>query len=160
MCLEASLLRQQPSTLHILSERGNQALVTNSEGSRSGCLAKWFLEAWATKAKQPHMSKNRMVFWPCRRRWQGQQTTCFWNICGFLAIVPQASKNSWPTNHFGIPLTNRKTSCSGIVGRGPGRILTISFAHTSRASREPQMAAYHGSSGSISQQHRTTQHNQ
>jgi hypothetical protein len=52
------------------------------KGSRSGCLAKCFLEAWGTKTKKPHIFAEK---------------SCF------LALVPQASKNR---------LANNKTSGS------------------------------------------------
>ena len=63
-----------------------------SKGSRSGGLAKCFLKAWGTKAKQPHMFRKRMVFGLCRLRRQGQKTIRALNNCVFLAWVPQASK--------------------------------------------------------------------
>jgi hypothetical protein len=52
-------------------------------------ILKWFcgqvflLEAWCTKANKPHIFKNIIVFWLCRRRRQGQQTAHFWKRCCF-----------------------------------------------------------------------------
>ena len=51
-----------------------------------------FLEAWGTKAKKPHFMKDILVYWPCRLRRQGQKNSMFLKQCGFLALVPQASK--------------------------------------------------------------------
>jgi hypothetical protein len=69
-----------------------------------------FLEAWGTKAKTRHMFKKLLVFWPRRRRRQGQQTTLFRKMFGLLAWCPKASKNSLGQNkkHFGIPLRFRR----------------------------------------------------
>ncbi len=79
-------------------------------------LAKCFLEAWGTKATKPHMFRNMLVFCPCRLRRPGQKTILFWNMCGFLALVPQASpKTTWPRNHFGIPLMYGCAVCLGQV---------------------------------------------
>ncbi len=56
-------------------------------------LSKCFLEAWGTKARQPHFPRQMLVFWPgCLRR-HGQKTTMFRKRCRFLALTPQASKN-------------------------------------------------------------------
>ncbi len=65
----------------------------------------FLLEAWGAKAEKPHISLKIMVFGPCRRRRQGQQTTLFLNMCGLLALVPQASpKTLSQQKHFRIPL--------------------------------------------------------
>ncbi len=55
-------------------------------------LAKCFLEAWGTKAERPQIFQKQMLFKPRRRRRQGQQTIPFLKMCGFLSLVPQASK--------------------------------------------------------------------
>jgi hypothetical protein len=52
-----------------------------------------FWEARGTKAKKPHSVTEIVVWWPCRRRRQGQ-TKMFEKMSGCLALVPQASKNS------------------------------------------------------------------
>jgi hypothetical protein len=69
-------------------------LLPKPEGSRSVVLAKWFLEAWGTQAKRPHIFKKIMVCWPCRRRRQGQQIIIFCEMCGLFALVPQASQKT------------------------------------------------------------------
>ncbi len=62
-----------------------------SEASRSVCLAKSFWRP-GYQGRKPHIFKKRVVCLPCLRRRQGQTTTCFWEMCGFWALVPQASK--------------------------------------------------------------------
>ncbi len=51
----------------------------------------YVLEAWGTKASKPRIFSKLMVFGPCSLRRQGPNTTLFRNMCGFLALVPQAS---------------------------------------------------------------------
>ncbi len=51
-----------------------------------------FLEAWGTKAKKPHVSRNILFFWPCRRRRQGQQTSITKNWI-FWPWYPRPPKN-------------------------------------------------------------------
>ncbi len=65
-----------------------------------------FLEAWGTKAKKPQISRNILLAWPCRRRRQGKKNTIFIENCVFCCLgTPGLQKNTWPINHFGIPLT-------------------------------------------------------
>ncbi len=61
-----------------------------------GALSSHITDTGLPKANKPHLFKNIMVFfWACRRRRQGQKTNMFLTMCGFLALVPQASKNHW-----------------------------------------------------------------
>ncbi len=68
-----------------------------------------FLEARGTKVKEPHMLQEQVVFlavfvWSCRLRRRGQTTIIFLEMCGFLALILQASpKTTWPKNNLGIP---------------------------------------------------------
>ncbi len=50
-----------------------------------------FLEAWGTKAKQPHMFNKILVCVPCRRKRQGKTNIIFLKMCGCLALVPMTS---------------------------------------------------------------------
>ena len=62
--------------------------------------------------------------WPCRRRRQGQTTTYFWKMCGFLASVPQASKNHLAKKQRRDPLSKSKLSTPGnppLPSLGSGR---------------------------------------
>ncbi len=73
-----------------------------------------FLKAWGTKAKQPDIFRKILVFWPCRLRRQGRKTILFLKMCGFMALVPRASKKPpGQQKHFGIPLTMLRSNASG-----------------------------------------------
>ncbi len=86
-----------------------------SEGSRSGFLAKWFLEAWGTKANKPHFFRKRVVCWLCRLRRQGQQNSISLHKVWFVCLgTPGLQQNTWPTNHYGIPLTRETHEHTGI----------------------------------------------
>ncbi len=62
-----------------------------------------FLEAWRAKVKKPRFSRNCLFFGLAAL---GGKASVFLNMCGFLALVPQAcNKNTWPKNHFRFPLT-------------------------------------------------------
>ncbi len=65
-----------------------------SKGSQSVLFGQVFFGGLGYQGQTPHMFRKRVVFWPCRRRLQGQHTILFMNMCGFLALVPQASKNN------------------------------------------------------------------
>ena len=97
-----AILREPPSpispdVLWTPPHRGTRLKVSIEKPTcqRDPVVVYWpsgFLEAWCTKAKKRHFFKNIMVYWPCRLRRQGHQTSIFLNKCGFLALVPQASK--------------------------------------------------------------------
>jgi hypothetical protein len=63
-----------------------------------------FGEACGTKATKPNIFKRRVVVWPFRQRWQGQQTCLFLKTCGCLGLgTPCLQKTIWPTTILGIP---------------------------------------------------------
>ncbi len=64
-----------------------------SEGSRSGCLAKWFFGGLDAKTQKPHMLQKSVVVWPCRRRRQGQKHTRFLQLKGFWFWHPRPQQN-------------------------------------------------------------------
>ncbi len=67
-------------------------------------LAKCFLEVRGAKAKIPHMFKNIVVVWPCRRRRQGQKTLVSGKVRLFCLRTQGLHNFTWPKKHFGIPL--------------------------------------------------------
>ncbi len=67
-----------------------------------------FLEAWGTKAKQPHVFRKRLVIWTC------QQTVMFMKMCGFWPWYLRP-----PKKHCGIPLTSDGTTSQN--GTWPSR---------------------------------------
>ncbi len=71
-----------------------QHLETQKDPEAS-VLAKCFFEAWGTKANKSHIFQQIMVVWPCRLQRQCQATTLSWEMCGFWASVPQASKKHY-----------------------------------------------------------------
>ncbi len=75
-------------------------------------MAKCFLEAWGTKDKQPHIFRTTVVFRHCLRRRQGQQIILFGKQCGFLALVPQASKKLLTKKQFRDPSENQEPMTS------------------------------------------------
>ncbi len=76
-----------------------------SKGSRNVFVGQVvFGRPGVPRQKTPYLLRKIMVFWPCRLRRQGQQTIILLNKYGFWALVPQASTNTWPKKHYGIPV--------------------------------------------------------
>jgi hypothetical protein len=61
-------------------------------------LATWFFGGLGYQGPQTTHFTETSDFGPCRIQRQGQQTICFWNMCGALALVPQASKTTLGQN--------------------------------------------------------------
>jgi hypothetical protein len=65
-----------------------------------------FLEAWGTKAKKPHFFKNiynGLLALPASAA--GPKKQYFREQAWFFGLgTPGLQKNTWPINHYGIPL--------------------------------------------------------
>jgi hypothetical protein len=79
--------------------------------------------------QRPHIFETNILFWLCRRRRQGQTTIRFLKMCGFLAVVLQASKTTWPQTQIGIPVTlsegqfcKHRPTCNGGCRSGPSTV--------------------------------------
>jgi hypothetical protein len=75
-----------------------------------------FLEAWGTKAKKPHFSRNILVYWPCR---QANKPVCSWKSVVFWPGYPRPPKNHLANKPLRDP--------SGALG-GLGGSLGVVFA--------------------------------
>ncbi len=84
-----------------------------SKGSRSVFWANLFFGGLGCRRpNSTHLFMKRVVFlFPCRLRRQGQTTIRFWEMCGFVALVPQASNKT-----SGSPWI---AYCGWIVGGAP-----------------------------------------
>ena len=63
--------------------------VLYPEGSRSGLLAKFFLGGLGYQGQKTTIVQEHTGLLAL---WQGQKNSMFLDNCGFLALVPQASK--------------------------------------------------------------------
>ena len=64
-----------------------------------------FLEAWGTKAKKPHLLQENtglLALPPSAARPKNHYV--FENVWLFGRGTPGLQKNTWPINHYGIPL--------------------------------------------------------